>query len=260
MSILVEPITSKSSPCVIQSQCPLFGTQKSSQHAYSQYLHSLLFRPVNVCLPGQGIWYGPPEAPESQMAGTGLPQHLLAPSILYSKSYFNLSEDAFVYFCPQSVFKIHPLFDFVLRDILISNPMGHIVVTEGRRPSWTDAYAERLRRSLGDVLMHRLHLIERVSAEKFMSLLRIADVMLHPFPFDGSRTSADGFAAGIPVLTMPTGAVRFVHRGYSALPILASVTLCYIVLCYDLLFCIALCCIVLCYIMSCYVTLYKIIL
>ena len=139
------------------------------------------------------------------MAETGLPQHLLAPAISYSKAYFNLSEDSFVYFCPQSVFKIHPLFDFVLRDILLANPMGHIVVTEGRRPRWTEAYAERLRRSLGDVLMRRLHLIERVSAEKFMSLLRIADVMLHPFPFDGSRTSADGFAAGIPVLTMPTG-------------------------------------------------------
>lgn len=173
-------------------------------------MHSLNIRnrhssSLSILLSGQGIWYGCPEAPESQMAETGLPQHLLAPAVAYSKSYFNLSEDSFVYFCPQSVFKIHPLFDLVFRDILLSNPMGRIVVTEGRRPSWTNAYAERLRRSLGDVLMRRLHLIERVSSEKFLSLLRIADVMLHPFPFDGSRTSADGFAAGIPVLTMPTG-------------------------------------------------------
>jgi predicted O-linked N-acetylglucosamine transferase (SPINDLY family) len=37
-------------------------------------------------------------------------------------------------------------------------------------------------------VMHRLHLIPRVSAEKFLALIEIADLLLHPFPFDGSRT------------------------------------------------------------------------
>lgn len=135
----------------------------------------------------------------------GLPLERLAPSIAYNKSHFNLSEDAFVYFCPQSVFKMHPLFDTVFRDILLANPEGHVVITGGRRPSWTDTYMTRLRLALGDRAMKRLHLIDRVSAEKFLALLKIADVILHPFPFDGSRTSADGLIAGVPVLTMPTG-------------------------------------------------------
>ena len=41
-----------------------------------------------------------------------------------------------------------------------------------------------------------------------MNLIRLADVLLHPFPFDGSRTSADGIGVGIPVLTLPTEYLR----------------------------------------------------
>ena len=100
---------------------------------------------------------------------------------------------------------MHPLFDTVFLDILRLNPDGIIVITGGRRQTWTDTYMKRLTQTLGNTFMNRLHLIERVSAEKFLALLRIADVILHPFPFDGSRTSADGLVAGIPVLTMPTG-------------------------------------------------------
>lgn len=102
---------------------------------------------------------------------------------------------------------MHPHFDYVFLDILKGNPEGHIVVTGGRRPAWTETYIARLRDALGEEMMLRLHLIDRVSSEKFLALLRIADAMLHPFPFDGSRTSVDGLIANIPVVTMPTGFV-----------------------------------------------------
>ena len=49
---------------------------------------------------------------------------------------------------------------------------------------------------------------DRVSSQLFLGLLRIADVLLHPFPFDGSRTSADSLAMGIPMITMPTEYLR----------------------------------------------------
>ena len=35
---------------------------------------------------------------------------------------------------------------------------------------------------------------------KFPNLIKLADVMLHPFPFGGSRTSLDGLEAGVPVV------------------------------------------------------------
>jgi hypothetical protein len=50
--------------------------------------------------------------------------------------------------------------------------------------------------------------VQRVSSEKFIDFIKIADALLHPFPFDGSRTSADSVAANIPYVTLPTEYLR----------------------------------------------------
>lgn len=159
-----------------------------------------------VLIGGQGIWYSRPESPEQQLssANFSIPLNLE----VYDRAYFGLDSAWFLYLCPQSVFKMHPLFDYVFRDILLVASKGHIVVTGGRRASWTRMYHDRLVAVLGPDLAHRLHFISRVSSEKFLGLLDIADVILHPFPFDGSRTSADGLIAGKPVLTLPSEHLR----------------------------------------------------
>lgn len=44
-------------------------------------------------------------------------------------------------------------------------------------------------------LVVRVHFVPRFDAgEKYLQLLAVADVVLHPFPFGGSRTSAEGEA------------------------------------------------------------------
>jgi hypothetical protein len=82
------------------------------------------------------------------------------------------------------------------------------VVTGGRRARWTQIYLTRLRDALGPDLSHRLHMIERVSWEQFPALLKIANVILHPFPFDGSKTSADALEVHKPLVTLPTEYLR----------------------------------------------------
>jgi hypothetical protein len=82
------------------------------------------------------------------------------------------------------------------------------VVTGGRRPRWTQIYLTRLQNALGPDLSPRLHMIERVSSEQFPALLKIADVILHPFPFDGSKTSADALEVHKPLVTLPTEYLR----------------------------------------------------
>ena len=128
------------------------------------------------------------------------------------RNEFGFESDWFIFFCPQSVFKMHPLFDHVFNDILRVthdlNLNAHIVITGGRKQRWTDIYVNRLNRAIDPDLMFKFHLIPRVSAENFLSLVKIADVLLHPFPFDGSRTSADGLSVGVPFLTLPSEYLR----------------------------------------------------
>jgi hypothetical protein len=159
-----------------------------------------------VLLGGQGIWYYHPDSPLLQLPAGNKYSHLKAVSI--SRADFGYEEDWFIFFCPQSVFKMHPMFDFVFADILHRIPHAHLVVTGGRRAAWSEQYTTRLEAALGAALCDRVHVLQRISSENFLNLLRIADVLLHPFPFDGSRTSADGIGLGIPVLTLPSEQLR----------------------------------------------------
>ncbi len=157
---------------------------------------------------GQGIWYFRPVEPEVELAKVNLTGRVGKP-IPYTRRDFEFLDDWFIYLLPQSVFKIHPLYDYVLAEILRRNPTSHLVITGGRRPLWTEIYTDRLRSVFGrETFNERVHLIERVSSENFYNLLQISDVILHPFPFDGSRTSADALMVGKPFVTLPTEYLR----------------------------------------------------
>ena len=198
-----NPITSgaDSIDYFVSADCmehPFRTRMPSSDEPYSEQV---------VLLGGQGIWYDrfPDSAHEylRSINYTGV-----APQPSWSRADFGLEDGWFVFFCPQSVFKMHPLFDSVLRAVVALGSHVHVVVTGGRRATWTKAYLARLLAVLGPVLAPRLHMVERVSSERFIDLLRLSDALLHPFPFDGSRTSADGIFAGVPVLTLPAEQLR----------------------------------------------------
>lgn len=168
-----------------------------------------------VLTEGQGIWYFPPIDPADELKKVNI-SHLIGPIKTYTRQDFGLSDDWFVYLLPQSVFKIHPLYELVLASILIKNPNSHLLVTGGRRPRWTKLYLQRLKYVFGEELSKRLHVAERVSSENFYNLLKLADVILHPFPFDGSRTSADSLIVNVPYVTLPSEYLRG-RMGYAFL-------------------------------------------
>jgi hypothetical protein len=120
---------------------------------------------------------------------------------------------------------MHPLYDSIIADVVSLSENAYVVITQGRKPYWTHIYHSRLNRCLRmkilrclqnnnpshvcNAMFERLISIPRVSAQHFNTLLEgLADVLLHPFPFDGSRTSADGLALGIPIITLPTEYLR----------------------------------------------------
>eukprot|EP00981_Chlorochromonas_danica_P005050 scaffold1016_cov175-Ochromonas_danica.AAC.8 len=172
-----------------------------AHHAYAEQV---------VHLEGQGIHYYRHMPPEVVLQEVNLTQ-LIGSIRTFRKADFIGIEDsnAFVYFMPQSVFKIVPLFDLILVQILYATPDHvHIILTGGRREYWTKVYEERIRNQLHPAYQHRFHVIPRVSSEHFYNLIRISDVIIHPFPFDGSRTSADAIILKKPYITLPTEYLR----------------------------------------------------
>ena len=73
---------------------------------------------------------------------------LVSPFKNYSRASFDLHEDWFIFLLPQSVFKVHPLYDSVMVQILAHHHSVHLVVTGGRRKRWTEVYKQRLMKSV----------------------------------------------------------------------------------------------------------------
>ena len=122
------------------------------------------------------------------------------------RAHFGLDENAHLYICPQTLFKLHPDIDAIFRAILVRDPLGQVVLIEGRA-DWTNTLRARFARSLGHTV-GRVRYLPRLSHPEFLEFLRLGDVMLDPLHFSGGLTSLQAFAVGTPIITLPARYMR----------------------------------------------------
>lgn len=130
-----------------------------------------------------------------------------APPPAVSRTELGLPEGQRVYLCPQNPFKLHPTFDQVLLQVLNADPDGVVALLGARTEAWDAVLDARLAQSLGPAHA-RVVRIGRQPRDRYLALLRAADVLLDPFPFAGGHTSLEGFAMGTPIVTLPTPQLR----------------------------------------------------
>jgi predicted O-linked N-acetylglucosamine transferase (SPINDLY family) len=140
------------------------------------------------------------------------------------RAYFGLPADAHVYGCLHSTFKLHPLFDEVLGELLRRDGRGIVIVPKTGSSNWDAMVLRRIGQAYPDVV-DRIRFIERVSREDFRSLNLVCDATLAPFPFGAGDTSLIAFAEGAAVVTMPTPHLRgrFTHAMYRAMGVMDCV-------------------------------------
>ncbi|MBI5612440.1 MAG: tetratricopeptide repeat protein [Gammaproteobacteria bacterium] len=132
------------------------------------------------------------------------------PEPLKDRAALGLPEDAHIYLCPQTLFKLHPDFDPILAGILGADPRARIVfrspISQGM-----ELVQKRLARALGADMKRILFLPYRDSFVDYFSLLAVADVVLDTPHFNGMNTSLEAFAVGAPVVTWPGAFQRGRH-------------------------------------------------
>ena len=133
-----------------------------------------------------------------------------APGGRRNRGYFRLPPAGTLYLCPQTLFKLHPEFDPLLRGILGRDTRGYIVLVRGQYAQRETALRERFANTLG-ALAERVLFIDNVPAADFLELLGLADVMLDPLHFNGMNSSLEAFAVGLPIVTLPTRLQRGRH-------------------------------------------------
>ena len=135
-------------------------------------------------LPTLAYYYPPPTPPAASRAALGLPA------------------DARLYICPQTLFKLHPDFDDLMRRILERDGAGRILLFAGRCEEWSVLLQRRFRRTMPEVA-DRVLFLPRQSHERFLQIVSLADVMLDTVHFTGMITSIEALSVGTPVVTLP---------------------------------------------------------
>lgn len=126
----------------------------------------------------------------------------VAPSVPRTREHFGLDANRHVYLCPQTLFKLHPEFDPLVAEILRRDPLGDLVLLQGRHDAWTKLVRERFARTMPDVA-DRVRFLPPWPRGDFMHLNRLADVSLDTLHFGGGNTTYEALAVGTPVVTLP---------------------------------------------------------
>ena len=127
------------------------------------------------------------------------------------RSAMGLPAGAHLYFCPQSLFKIHPDMDAVFLKILLGDSHAVIVFFQAGSRAITMAFADRLSARLakaGAQAKGQIKFLPRLGGDMFRRALGLADVMLDTLHWSGGGTSMDAFAVDVPVVSLPGAFMR----------------------------------------------------
>ncbi len=163
--------------------CGLIEAEAADQH-YSETLVRLKHLPT--------YYYRPP-----------------VPEIKQPRTHFGLTDDQHIYLCQQNLRKVQPDLDPLVAEILRRDPQGVAVFIEDKEPFITNLLQQRLQRAMPDII-DRVHFLPRMDEVEYLNLISLVEVILDTLHYTGgANTTYDAFAAGTPIVTLPT---EF-HRG-----------------------------------------------
>ena len=143
-----------------------------------------------IRLPGSPTYYERPKLPS-----------------LKSRDAFGLPKGMTIYFCGQTLIKVHPGMDALFNSILKLDRNGLLVLPEGYIPELADQLRGRFNRTLFG-MEHRIRFLPAMSHLDFLNVTALADVALDTRPFGGGNTSWQSIAAGTPMVTWPGNYLR----------------------------------------------------
>jgi CRISPR-associated protein Csy1 len=135
--------------------------------------------------------------------GTRYAKSLTFPDATREK--FGLAQDAVLFLCPQTHYKIHPSNDALFARVLAATPGSRLVLFEGRHPRLTVTYLGRLHAALDahGVDRNRLVILPTVPHDDYMRINSACDAVLDTVHWSGGNTSLDALSAALPVVTLP---------------------------------------------------------
>ena len=167
-----------------------------SQSFYSEKL---------VCIDRMPMCFIPPDEPKEEL----------------KHADFGLSESKNLYCCPQTLFKIHPDFDLALAAIVKKDPKCLIIMIETKHKSHVEKLRKRWKKNFSS-LNDNVLFVKNMPLKRFLSLIKISNVLLDPFHFGSGLSFSESLVVGTPTITMPGKFMRsrVAAGGYKQMKIL----------------------------------------
>jgi protein O-GlcNAc transferase len=111
------------------------------------------------------------------------------------------------YFCSQSLFKILPDYDSIIKEILEKDKKALIYFLEAPLNYWSKLLKERLGKIIKNN-MDRIKFIKRMSQEDFINFCGNVDVLIDTPYFSAGTSFIEIFSYGTPMITFPGNFLR----------------------------------------------------
>ena len=112
-----------------------------------------------------------------------------------------------IYFCSQSLFKILPDFDLILKKILEKDKKAQLVFIKDPWNMWNKTLLDRWKKSINKNL-DRIKFVDRLSVDDFINLSGNSNVLLDPVYFGSGNSFIETFSYGTPMVTFPSNFLR----------------------------------------------------
>lgn len=140
------------------------------------------------------------------------------------RSFYGLSNYEKIICCPQSLFKIHPIFDEYIFEILKRNKDVSLVFLDNHEKKFK--MYERWNQVLKNKqeyygILSRVKFLPGQDHQKFCNLMKVSDLLIDPYPFGGCNSSLESFSLGKPLVTQPSQRIngRFTYGFYKKMEI-----------------------------------------
>ena len=112
-----------------------------------------------------------------------------------------------IYSCPQTLFKIHPDFDQILKQILIKDKKAKIYFIKDSNKTLFEKLITRFKKTIGSDL-DRIIFNETMSVEKYINHCGSSSVLLDPIFYGGGNSFYESMIYGTPTVTLPTNYLK----------------------------------------------------
>tara|TARA_Y100001970_G_scaffold288281_1_gene415139 strand:- start:1637 stop:3331 length:1695 start_codon:yes stop_codon:yes gene_type:complete len=139
---------------------------------------------------------------EKVLLANYLPMYFFKPKIHKILSKDQLTKKK-IYFCSQSLIKMHPKFDEFIKKILAKDKRGKVIFINNRNKFLTKQFYKRLKTNLKENF-DRVEFINPLVTEEYINKCGSSSVLLDTFWFGAGNSFHESMFYGTPTVTLPT--------------------------------------------------------